>query len=63
MWLFSGVPEDSEDNTVMEEHSADALFSAANTLIYAIQTADHDAQHYGTLWMIQIAKPWTIRWW
>jgi len=25
MWLFSGVPEHAEDDTVMEKHSADAL--------------------------------------
>jgi hypothetical protein len=27
MWLFSGEPEDPEDETVMEMHSADALYS------------------------------------
>jgi len=25
MWLFSGVPEDPEDDTMMEKHAAQAL--------------------------------------
>jgi len=25
MWLFSGAPEDPEDNTVIEKHGAEAL--------------------------------------
>jgi len=31
MWLFSGVPEDPEDETVLELHGSDALYSAAKS--------------------------------
>jgi len=31
MWLFSGVPEDAQDETVMEMHGADALYSAVKS--------------------------------
>jgi hypothetical protein len=36
MWLFSGAPEDPEDETLMEKHSAEALCSAVNSLMHAI---------------------------
>jgi hypothetical protein len=38
MWLFSGAPEDPEDETVMQMHCADALYSAVKSLMRAIQT-------------------------
>jgi hypothetical protein len=41
-WLFSGAREDPEDETVMEMHRADALYSMVNSWIHAIQTADED---------------------
>jgi len=63
MWLFSGAPEDPEDDTVMEQHGADALYSAVKSLLHAIQTEDKEAQHEGVHRMIQIAQPWTIRRW
>ena len=63
MWLFSGVPEDPADDTVMEMHGADALYSAVNSLMHAIRTEDQDAQQDVAHWMIQIAMPWTIRRW
>jgi len=63
MWLFSGVPEDPEDETVMEMHGADALYSAVKSLMHAIRTEDQEAQQDAAHRMIQIAKPWTIRRW
>jgi hypothetical protein len=38
MWLFSGSPEDPVDDTVMEMHSADALYSAVKSLMHAVRT-------------------------
>jgi len=63
MWLFSGVPEDPQDKTVMEMHAADALYSAVKSLMHAIWTEDQDAQQDAAHRMFQIAKPWTIRRW
>jgi len=40
MWLFSGVPEDPEDETVMEKHGAEALYTPVKSSMYAIQTDD-----------------------
>jgi len=61
MWLFSGGPDDPEDENVMEKHAADALCSAVKSLMHAIRTEDQDAQQDAAHRMIQIAKPWTIR--
>jgi len=63
MWLFSGAPEDAEDETLMEKHGAEALYSAVKSLMHAIRTEDQDAQQDAAHRMIQIAKPWTIRRW
>jgi hypothetical protein len=63
MWLFSGAPEDPEDETVMEMHGADALYSSVKSLMHAIWTEDQDAQQDAAHRIIQIAKPWTIRRW
>jgi len=63
MWLFSGPPEDPEDDTVMEKHGAEALYSTVKSLMHAIRTKDEEAQQDAAHWMIQIAKPWTIRRW
>jgi len=63
MWLFSCVPEDPEDKTMMEMHGADVLYSAFKSLMHAIQTEDQDAQQDAAHQMIQIPKPWTIRRW
>ena len=63
MWLFSGAPEDTEDETVMEKHGTDALYSAVKILMHAIRTEDQDAQQDAAHRMIQIAKPWTVRRW
>jgi hypothetical protein len=63
IWLFSGAPEDSEVETVMEKHGADALYSAVKCLLHAICTEDEDSQHNAAHRMIQIANPWMIRRW
>jgi len=61
--MFSGVAEDSENDAVMEKHSADALDSAVKRLMHAIRTEDKDTQLDAAHRTIQIAKPWTIRRW
>jgi len=38
MWLFSGAPEDPEDDTKMEKHGAEALDSAVKSLMHAIRS-------------------------
>jgi hypothetical protein len=43
MWLFSGAPEDPEDDTVMEKHGAEALYSSGMYLMHAIRTKDEEA--------------------
>jgi len=63
MWLFSGAPDNPEDETGMEMHGADALYSAVNSLIHAIWAEDYNAQQDAAQWMIQIAKYWIIRRW
>jgi hypothetical protein len=63
MWLFSGAPEDPEDETVMEMHGAEALYSAVRSLMHAIRTEYEEAQEDAAHRMIQIGKPWTIRRW
>jgi len=62
MWLYSGAPEDPEDDTVMEKHGAVELNSTVKSLMHAMQTKDEEAQQDAAHRMIQIAKPWTIRW-
>jgi len=63
MLLFSGAPEDPEDDTVMEMHGADAVNSAVNSLMHAIRTEDPDVQQDAAHWMFQIVKPRTMRRW
>jgi len=63
MRLFSGAPADPEDDTVMEKHGAEALYSAGKSLMHAIRTKDEEAQQDPAHRMIQIAKAWTIRRW
>jgi hypothetical protein len=57
MWLFSGAPDDPEDDTVMEKHGAEALYPTVKCLMHAIGTKDEEAQQDVAHWMIQIAKP------
>jgi hypothetical protein len=40
IWLFSGVPEDPEDEAVMELHGAEALYSAVKSWMHAIRCDD-----------------------
>ena len=61
MWLFSGAPEDPENETVMEMHRVDVLYCAVKSLMHAIRTEHEEAQQDAAHRMIQIAKPWTIR--
>ena len=63
MWLFSGAPEDPEDDTVIKRKGAKALYSAVKSLMHAVRTGDQDAQQDAANRMIQIAKPWTMRSW
>ena len=60
-WLFSGAPEDPEDETMMEKHGIKALNGAVMCLTHTIRSEDEDIQHLAAHWMIQIAKPWAIK--
>jgi hypothetical protein len=42
MWLFLCAPEDPEDETVIEMHGADALYSAVKSFMHAIRTEDEE---------------------
>jgi len=63
MWMLSSAPEDPEDDTVMEKHGSEALYSAVMSLMHAIRTKDEEAQQDAAHRMNQIATPWTIRRW
>jgi len=63
MWLFSGAPDDPEDDTVMEKHGAEALYLAVKSLMHAIRTENEEARQDAAHRMIQIANPWTIMRW
>jgi len=61
MQLFPGVPEDPEDDTVMEKIGAIARYPAMKSLVHAIWTENQDARQDAAHRMIQNAIPWTIR--
>ena len=61
MWLFSGAPDDPKDDTVMEKHGAEALYSAVKRFMHATRTENKEAQQDAAHRMIQIAKRWTIK--
>ena len=63
MWVISGASEDPEDDTIMEKHHVETLYSAVKSLMHAIRTKDEEDQQDAAHRMIQIAKPWTIRQW
>ena len=63
MWLFSSAPEYAENKAVMKKHGAEALYSTVKSLMYAIQTEDHDPQQNAVHWIIENAKPWTMKRW
>jgi len=59
MWLFSGASDDPENDTVKEQHGADALYSAEKSLMHAIRTKDKQAEQDVAQRKVQIARPWT----
>jgi hypothetical protein len=63
MWVFSGALDDLEDETWMEQHSAEALKSMVKSLMHAFRTEAQHAKQDATYQTIQIAKPWIIRRW
>jgi len=63
MWQFWGAPDDPEDDTVMEKHGGEALYSAVKSVMHAIRTENEEAQQDVAAWMIQIVQPWTMRRW
>lgn len=63
MWLFSGVPQHPEKDTLMEKHSTEALYSTVKGVVNAIQTEDEEFQQNAAQQMIQIAKDSIIRRW
>jgi len=44
MWLFSGEPDDPENDTEMEKHVAAALYSTVDSVMHAIWTEDEKGQ-------------------
>jgi len=44
MWLFSGTPDDSQDDTVIEKDGAEALHYTVKSLMDAISAAAEEAQ-------------------
>jgi len=63
MWQFSGVPEDPENDTMMEKLGAEALYSTVKSVMHAIQREDEDTQQDAVHRLRQIADPSTILRW
>jgi len=63
MMLISGAPEDWEDDTVIEMHSAETQCSAEWILMHGIEPEDEYSQQDSVHHTIQSAKPWMIRTW
>jgi hypothetical protein len=63
MWLCSGATDNPEDNTVMEKHGAEALFSTVKSWMQDISTEDVDAQEDVAPQMIQIPIHGTTQRW
>jgi len=63
MWLFSGAPDNPQDETLVGKHSAELLYSAVRSLMNAIRTEDQDAQQNAAHWTIQVSEPWIISQW
>jgi len=61
--LVSGALEHPEDDTVMEKHSANALYSAVESLMHASGTEDHDAAQNAAYRIIQISNRRINRTW
>jgi len=60
MWLFTGVTEDLDNDTLMEMHGTEALYSVVKSLMHLICTEDNHAQQDAVHQMIYYAEPWTI---
>jgi len=63
IWVFSGAPENTENNTMMENNGAETVYCAARGLMQAIWTEDAEAQHDAAHQMIQNGKRLTILRW
>jgi glycerate kinase len=63
MWLLAGAPQDPDDDTVLEKHGAEALYSAVKSVMHAIQTQNEQAQQNAEHWTKQIAKHWMFKRW
>jgi hypothetical protein len=60
-WLFSGAPENPEDETVLENHCAKARNSAVNSGMHTIQANHNDTPQDAAHQLIHIATHWTRR--
>jgi hypothetical protein len=56
-WLFSGVPEDPEDDSVMVNHGVEGLYSTVESVMHAIRNEDEEAQQDVLYRIFQIKKP------
>jgi len=63
MWLLSGESKAPEDDTGIEKHNTNALYSNVKSTMYDIQTANHDTQLDAAPNNIRIAKRWRIHRW
>jgi hypothetical protein len=63
MWLKLDAPKDSEDDTAMENHGPELVYSTVTSLMYAIRTEDHNTQQHTAHRMIQIKNYRTITRW
>jgi hypothetical protein len=57
------VPDDPEDDTVMEKHGGQALYSAVKSVMQAIRTENEESRQDVLHWVIQIGMPSMIRRW
>jgi hypothetical protein len=57
VWLFSGAPEDREEETVMEKRGTKAQYCAVKSLMHAIRTEVKEAHLDAAHQMIHNAKP------
>jgi hypothetical protein len=55
--LFSGVPDNPEDNTVTEQHGGAELYLVVHSMRYATRTEYEEAQEDVAHKILYIAKP------
>jgi len=60
LWQFSNTPEDPEDDTVMENHCAEALYSTVISSMHVIRTEDYEAQQDAAHQILHVALPWQL---